>query len=663
MKKAIVLLLACLSSGWLMANHWTPVGAPYEENMALTCVVQINGEEQATNALEVGVFCGEECRGSQMAVYFEPEQRYIYQITVFGEIGDTLTFKLFDHTLGQELDLTPPDALAFDILGYGTLSNPHVLHFRGSYNITASASPSVCGTVEGAGTYLEGSTCTLTAIPNPGYGFLNWTKDGAVVSTEAEYSFTVTEDASFVANFAIMQYQVTATANPDEAGNVTGGGAFTYGQTCTVTATTNEGYDFLYWANNGVQATEETTYTFTVTESSNCVAYYVPEETDVQITGVPSGWTWYNTFIEQDPIDGLQMLMYYLGMDGLQIKAQEGYYSYFPGYGWMGTLSVIVNEATYKISTNSPCMINMIGEQTMPGQHPITITYGWNWTGYPVNTSMSVTSALSGITPTNGDQVKAQNGYANYYSGLGWMGTLNTIMPGMGLLYKSNNSTPFTFVYPEGAKGETLQENITADNNHWVPDIHAYPDNMTVTAVIELDDEELQSENYELAAFVNGEVRGSARLMYIEPLDRYVAFLLVSGEKVTELSFGLYDTETGMERFDATTTLTYSNNAVVGSVYEPYVVSFRGTTGTDEFGSRMHIYPNPVSRGEMLTVNIPVEDLSKAHVEIVNALGMVIETFPATSVQAIAAPEVAGVYTLRVTVDGKGTYYRKLVVR
>ena len=70
-----------------------------------------------------------------------------------------------------------------------------------SYIITATANPTEGGTVSGAGTYEMGTTCTLTATANEGYTFQNWTENGEVVSTEAEYSFTVTGDRTLVANF------------------------------------------------------------------------------------------------------------------------------------------------------------------------------------------------------------------------------------------------------------------------------------------------------------------------------------------------------------------------------------------------------------------------------------------------------------------------------
>jgi len=55
---------------------------------------------------------------------------------------------------------------------------------------------------------------------------------------------------------------------------------------------------------------------------------------------------------------------------------------------------------------------------------------------------------------------------------------------------------------------------------------------------------------------------------------------------------------------------------------------------------------------------------SPVRVEIVNALGAVVSVETLTQVPAsIVAPITAGVYTLRITVEGKGTFVKKLVVK
>ena len=76
-----------------------------------------------------------------------------------------------------------------------------VANFGSPIEITATSSPGEGGAVNGGGEYHYGHPCTLKAIPNEGYVFNSWTKDGEVVSYFSSYSFTVTGNAVYVANF------------------------------------------------------------------------------------------------------------------------------------------------------------------------------------------------------------------------------------------------------------------------------------------------------------------------------------------------------------------------------------------------------------------------------------------------------------------------------
>ena len=69
-------------------------------------------------------------------------------------------------------------------------------------------------------------------------------------------------------------YTVTATANPAVGGTVSGGGTFTSGQSCTVSATANTGYTFVNWTENGTPVSTQANYTFTVEGNRNLVANF-----------------------------------------------------------------------------------------------------------------------------------------------------------------------------------------------------------------------------------------------------------------------------------------------------------------------------------------------------------------------------------------------------
>ena len=92
-----------------------------------------------------------------------------------------------------------------------------------SYSIEVIPNPTEGGTVTGAGTYNAGETCTLTATANSGYTFINWTKDGNQVSTEATYSFTVTESAIYEANFSRNAFHFTTAGTWSTASNWSNG--------------------------------------------------------------------------------------------------------------------------------------------------------------------------------------------------------------------------------------------------------------------------------------------------------------------------------------------------------------------------------------------------------------------------------------------------------
>ena len=70
-----------------------------------------------------------------------------------------------------------------------------------SYIIDAIANPAEGGEISGSGIFQEGAECTLIATANEGYTFTNWTENDELVSTDANYTFTVTADRNLVANF------------------------------------------------------------------------------------------------------------------------------------------------------------------------------------------------------------------------------------------------------------------------------------------------------------------------------------------------------------------------------------------------------------------------------------------------------------------------------
>ena len=386
------------------------------------------------------------------------------------------------------------------------------------------------------------------------------------------------------------------------------------------------------------------------------VVEVAPDEI-TQTTNFVTGWTWWSTYIDVEA-DVLGQLKDGLGASGQVIKSQTQSTMHL-GNNWVGALTM-TNELGYMVKTNSEVTVDVTGSGVTPEEHPITLNPGWTWIGYPSTEPMAVAAALANHTPQPNDVIKGQSSSAMYMAGA-WRGSL-TLTPGVGYMYKSNASSNVELTYASPSRNDIVE--TEAMEAHWNANYNAYANNMTVLAVVELNGEELAGTNYELAAFVGDECRGSVQMMYVEPIDRYMALLTIVGEEAAELHFALYDAETGEEYLNADEVLTFEADAIVGDVDAPFVIRFRSTTGVDELAKSLQVYPNPVEAGSVFSVGSLTDVDGEVRVEIVNALGAKVSEQTSVRMPAsIKAPAAAGVYMLKITVDGKETCYRKLVVR
>ena len=156
------------------------------------------------------------------------------------------------------------------------------------YHIGVTPNPTIGGSVNGAGDYISGQTCTLTAMPNQGYVFANWTENGVPQTSEPVYSFTVTQNRDLVANFVASTYTISASAEPTIGGSVVGAGTYGYQAVCTLTATANPGFTFSCWMENGVNVSNNPTYSFSVTANRSLVAVFVEQSYVISVTADPT---------------------------------------------------------------------------------------------------------------------------------------------------------------------------------------------------------------------------------------------------------------------------------------------------------------------------------------------------------------------------------------
>ena len=272
-------------------------------------------------------------------------------------------------------------------------------------------------------------TVTLLALPNPHYHFVNWTKDGIEYSTNHSISFINTEACHYAANFELNTHEITVLAEPNTGGIVIGSNTYNAGDTCTITATPNQGYTFNYWKSNGMIVSTLPTYSFVVTESDDYVAYFTPNIA-TQAFELAEGWNWWAPMVHVS----LQQLQEALADKGIAINSQSSGSSHRTGATWTGDLQSIIPGQMYRIQANQACTIDLSGmsvDSSSVDLHP-----GLTWFGY-IDAQKPIAQALSGFQPAIGDMINSQSDGFAIYGSNGWSGTLQRLQTGLGYNYLS----------------------------------------------------------------------------------------------------------------------------------------------------------------------------------------------------------------------------------
>ena len=139
------------------------------------------------------------------------------------------------------------------------------------HGVTVVANPAAGGAVSVV--YNGDGTCTVTATPNEGYTFINWTGGPTDPSTENPYTFTIGTGYTLTANFTntyAVTFSFTDGTVTVDASSVTSGTPvdFTYGTTYVLEATANSGYHFVSWKiGEDVLSTEES-FSYTMNQTA-----------------------------------------------------------------------------------------------------------------------------------------------------------------------------------------------------------------------------------------------------------------------------------------------------------------------------------------------------------------------------------------------------------
>ena len=204
-----------------------------------------------------------------------------YTNVIFCRMNPSAAANNWNNKWNQTGDLTYDGTKNHYTMNSGSWDAGTWSRYVATYVVTIEAENGTVTGLAAGGTYEGGTTATLTAAPNDGYEFVNWTVGGKEVSTANPYTFTVNDNITLVANFkeaAAKSYTITTSATN---GTVEGAATVVEGESVTLTATANPGYKFVNWTVGGVEVSTDNPYTFVPTEDATVVANFeqLPPET------------------------------------------------------------------------------------------------------------------------------------------------------------------------------------------------------------------------------------------------------------------------------------------------------------------------------------------------------------------------------------------------
>ena len=176
---------------------------------------------------------------------------------------------------------------------------------KNTYSITKNAEH---GSVAGNDNAEYLDNIILTAIPDYGYHFTQWSNG----NTDNPRTIELTQDTTFTAEFAKNTYTITTESSYNERGTTTGGTSALYLEQVEIAATANYGYHFARWNDNNTSNPR----TITITEDKTYTAIFAKN-------------TYYITKIansEQGSISGSSQAMY---LDEVTLTASPKYGYHF----------------------------------------------------------------------------------------------------------------------------------------------------------------------------------------------------------------------------------------------------------------------------------------------------------------------------------------------
>ncbi len=321
------------------------------------------------------------------------------------------------------------------------------------------------------GVYPAGTVVTLSATPDDGYIFSEWTGD--LTSDQATVNVTIDSDKSITAVFvesSVTYYDLLVSVNDPDAGEVfPSEGRYEEGTVVTITASSNEKYEFENWTGDATGT--ESTISVTMDSDKNITANFIQTVFTFDLSVTVEG----NGSVE--PSSGS-----YLNGTVVTLSATADADNHF--VSWSGDLSGTTPEVDVTMDSDKNIVATFAPDnQTLPCDDPVAITLPFSYDGAG-ELCWEVCEEIAYINSWNADEITI-NGVDITNS---WMGNAPDPIDGCYYIYY-RSSVPWSHIEIAGTKGSSL-----AISNS---DIQIYPNPFKTSINIQFKDE-LQVDNVEV---------------------------------------------------------------------------------------------------------------------------------------------------------------------
>ena len=222
---------------------------------------------------------------------------------------------------------------------------------------------------------------------------------------------------------------------------------------------------------------------------------------------MPTGWAWISHNLEE-PVATSKF-----ETNAERIVSQTAEMIKDPNVGFIGNLPELLPAEGYKVKVTADTNNSLSGFEFNAHENAVRLASGWNWIGYPLSQIMTLDEALAFFTPSTGDYLVGQDGYAEYVDNE-WKGTLEAFVPGHGYLYKSATQTEISFntTIVSNAVSQ-VGKRMAMSNSPWAYNKYGWQNQMPLTAQLYVDGIRANEDDYIVGAFAGTECRGIGRWM------------------------------------------------------------------------------------------------------------------------------------------------------